>query len=218
MPVGWIAGVGRVVDDDDADGVVAFFSIEHAPIAAGTPGAVAGFAGGGQVVAVDVGGVAAGDLGYIALTIVEFAGSAGRDLQLFCDAETEHAVFGIGKMHIGLGGEGGGAVDDTFVCGGGEAVSRMFDEQGGLLLIGPAGGIGQGGFVGFFGSGAYRIGMNPAVPALLIRGDRVGVVPEVEAIYIFIIKPKSDVMGMVGGVTRAGWSGNPRVMSWPSGA
>ena len=204
MPVGWIPGVRRMVDDDDADGVVAFLSVEHAPVAAGAPGAVAGLAGGGQVVAIDIGGVTGGDLCYISLVVDEFARCVGRDLQLFGDAEAEHAVFGIGKMYIGLGGERGGAVDDAFVRGGGEAVGRMFDEQGGILLIGPAGGIGEGSFVGFAGSGAHRIGADPAVLAFLVCGDRVGVVPEVEAIDILIVKPKSDMMGMVGGVAGAG--------------
>ena len=58
MPVGWIARVGRVVDDDYADGVCPFLAVHHAPIAASAPGAVARLAGGSQVVAIDVRGIA----------------------------------------------------------------------------------------------------------------------------------------------------------------
>jgi len=203
MPISWIAGVGRVVDDDDADGILPFLSVEHTPVAAGTPGAVACPAGGGQVVAVNIGGVAGGDLCYISLVVNEFAGCVGGDLQLFGDAETKHPVFGIGEMHIRLGGERGGAVDDAFARSSGEAVSRVFDEQGSLLLVDPASGVGQVGLVGSVGSGVDGVGMDPAVLALPVCGNGVGVVPKVEAVDILIIKPQSDMMGMVGGVTGA---------------
>src|SRR5580658_2913027 len=107
-------------------------------------------------------------------------------------------------MDIGFGREGGDAVDDAFMGGGGEAVGRMFGEEGGLLLIGPAGGVVQNPCFRVVFPCADGIGADPAVLALLVCRDGVGVIPEVEAVDILVIKPKPDMVGMVGGVARAG--------------
>ena len=53
-----------------------------------------------------------GNVCLIPVNVVVFAGGAGWNLQLFGDAQAEHAVFGVGEMEIGLGSEGGEAVDD----------------------------------------------------------------------------------------------------------
>ena len=80
MPVGWIARVGWVVNDDYADGVCPFFAIHHTPIAASPPGAVARLAGRSQVVSIDVGGAPSGNSRLIPVNVLVSAGGAGWNL------------------------------------------------------------------------------------------------------------------------------------------
>jgi hypothetical protein len=192
-----------MVDHNNTNRITALFSIEHTPARACTPGAVAGLAGGGQVVAVDIGGIAGSHFGLITIDVVEFARSAGGDLQFFANAQAEHPVFGIREMDIGLGGEGCNAVDDSFLCSSGEAIGRMFDKQRRILLVCPSGSVDKYGLARVVRSGAYRVRSDPTVFVFLVRGDSVRIVPEVETVDVFIIEPKPDMMGMVGGIAGA---------------
>ncbi len=139
MPVSRVAGVGGIIDDDYAEGVVLLFPIEHAPFSTGGPGAVARSAFAGEVISVDVGGVAGSHFGYVTFVIDKFAGGVAGYLQLFGDAKTEQAVFGIREFHIGVCRKGREAVDDPLVGCGVKDIGGMFGEQRGTGLVCPAG-------------------------------------------------------------------------------
>lgn len=200
MPIGRVAGISGVVDDDDAEGIVSFFAIEHTPVAAGGPGAVACFARAGQVITVDIGGITGGYFCDIAFIVQELAGCIAGDLQLFGDAQAEEPIFGVGEGDVGERGKGGDAVDDPPALPSLKDVDGMFVKQSVSRLVGPTGIESQGIFPGF-----HVIGMDPAVLAFFCGRDRIGVIPEIKPVDILIVEPEPDMMGMIDGFARAGF-------------
>src|SRR6185437_8918519 len=184
------------------------------PGAAGAPGAVPLLTLAGEIVAVDVGGIAGSDFGNISFVVHELAGSVAGYLKLLRDTQTQHAVFSVGKGHssVRLRCEGGDAVDDPFVSGGAEEKVCRLVEQDMPLLIGPAGFIAKvispehhivarwktGG-----GMPINAVGVYPPVLGFFCGRDSIGVVPEIQTVHLFIIEPKTKMMGMVDGFARA---------------
>src|ERR1700732_1503542 len=93
VPVGWKAGIGRMVENGDGDGLVADEAAEIAPAAARAPGGVAFFAFTGEVGAVDAGVVQLGDGSGVAAGIGVNLGLFGRDFESADDAKAQEAVF-----------------------------------------------------------------------------------------------------------------------------
>src|SRR2546421_11295571 len=102
VPVCGKAGIGRVIQDGDGDGLVGDETAEIAPAAARAPGGVAFFAFTGEVGAVDAGVVQLGDGGGVAAGVGVDLGLVGRDFQSADDAKAQEAVFLILEIDFGI--------------------------------------------------------------------------------------------------------------------
>src|ERR1700676_1830426 len=94
------AGILRMIEDGDGDGLVANQAAEIAPAPAGAPCGVAFFSFACEIGAVDAGVVQLSHRCGAAARIGVNLGLVGRNLESADDAKAQHAVFGVGERNF----------------------------------------------------------------------------------------------------------------------
>src|SRR6266849_2131869 len=204
VPIGGKAGIGRVIEHSDGDGLVANETAEIAPAAARAPGGVALFTFTGEVGAVDAGVVQLCDAGGAAAGVGVDLELVRRDLESTDDAKAQDAVFLILEIDFLVeSAQGGDAVHAAEAGPAAKDEMSMFLEQNCFVERDPIGfdvelALLRTAFRGDNGTvddGAHLWSM--------FRFDGVGIVPEIDAVDAFIVEPKAGVVRVIDSLSGA---------------
>ncbi len=198
MPVGGKAWIARVVENGDGDRLGADETAEIAPPPARAPGGIALFAFTREVGSIDAGVVQLGDgrgaTAGIGVNLRFFRG----DFESANNTKAQHAVLFIGERNSFVKrAECGDAVDAAKSGAAAEDEVCMFLEQNFFVESDPITFDVEFALIGTAFCGDDRTMENGAHLGGVFRLDGVGIVPEIDAIYIFVVKPKAGVMGMI---------------------
>ena len=204
MPVSGEAGIGGVVENGDGDRLGADKTAEVAPASASAPGGVALLAFTCQIGAVDAGVVQFGDGGGAAAGVGVDLGFVRRDFESADDAKAQDAVFLILEINFFVErAERGDAVDAAKAGAATEDEVGVFLEQNFFVEGDPIGFDIEFALVGAALCGDDGAMEDGAHLRRVFRLDGVGIVPEIDAIYVFIVEPETGVMGMIYAFARA---------------
>src|SRR6266404_5634161 len=198
VPIGGKAGIGRVIENSDGDGLVANETAETAPSAARAPGVVALFTFTGEVGAVDAGVVQLGDGGGAAAGVGVDLGLVRRDLESTDDAKAQDAVFLILQIDFLVdSAQGGDAVHAAETGPTAKDEVSMFLEQNCFVERDPIGFDVELALLRTAFRGDNGAMENGAHLWSVFRFDGVGIVPEIDAVDAFIVEPKAGVVRVI---------------------
>src|SRR6202453_5150217 len=203
MPVGWIIGVPRVIEDCDGDFVPVRVPGQGAPAAAGSLGLISLLALTGQIDTRCAGCIGSWNLRRPAIRVGEGATFLIGRLQPTCCAYAQQTFLVVVKHYPIERVQSSDRVDHPLIVFLRKYVARLLldnvlatacspyrvDDQ--FPAVTPA-----------FGGDNFLLVNGPHLGAVF-RLDGVGVIPEVESVYVTVIEPNSRMMRMIDPLTRA---------------
>src|SRR5712692_2753145 len=204
VPIGGKAGIGGVIENGDGHRFVTDQTAEVAAASTSAPGGVAFFAFAGEVGAVDAGVVQFGDGRGAATRVSVDLGFVGGNLESADNAKAQDTVFLILEIDFFFeSAEGGDAVHAAKAGPAAEDKVRVFPEQNFFVEGDPIGFDVELALLRTAFCGDDGMMDDGAHLGRVLGFDGVRIVPEIEAIDIFIVEPEARVMGMVNAFARA---------------
>src|SRR5262245_10654893 len=198
VPVGRVAGVLRVVEHQQHDVLALDLARERAPAAARAPDLVARQAFAARVAAGHAGVVEHGNGGRLARGVGEDLRLVGGLLEPARHAQAEDAFLVVGEGDgLVARGELGVALDAARVAVGAEDEARALVKSDRAIGHDPVGVHHQLAHTGAALRGQGRLVNDAAHLRLLLLRERLGVVPEVDAIDVAVVEPEADVVRVV---------------------
>src|SRR5271168_1709706 len=204
VPIRRKARIGRMIQDCDGDTLVADFAAEIAPASPRAPSVIAFFSFTRQVGAVDTGIVQLSDGGGPAAGIGVDLGLVRGNLESADDTQSQDAILGIRKRNFFIEcREGSYTVDAAEAGAAAEHEACVFLEQDFFVESDPSGFYFQLALLrAALGSDDRAVNYRSHLGSILGL-DGVGIVPEIEAVDVFVVEPKAGVMRMIDAFTGA---------------